>query len=79
MHTHDVKLPPTSTHIDKVLFEALAQVLYEGGLAGVVLQQDKVLHADPVSDCQGRLHHSPDPVTGHHLGEEREVVGGFSD
>lgn len=59
------------THIDEVLFEAFAQILYEGSLAGVVLQQDKVLHAHPVSSCQGGLHHSPHPVTSHHLEEDK--------
>lgn len=68
-----------TTHIDEVLLEALAQVLYEGGLAGVVLQQDKVLHAHPVSGCQGRLHHSPHPVTSHHLEEDKEGVVAVSD
>lgn len=71
--------PPTTTYIDEVLFEAFAQVLYERALAGVVLQQDKVLHAHPVSGCQGRLHHSPHPVTSHHLEEDKEGVGGVSD
>lgn len=78
-NARDIFKPPTllttPTHIDEVLFEALAQVLYEGGLAGVVLQQDKVLHAHPVSGCQGRLHHSPHPVTGHHLEEDEQGAG----
>lgn len=59
-----------STHIDQVLFEAFAQVLYEGRLTGVVLQQDKVLHPHSVSGCQGRLHHRPHAVTGYHLQED---------
>lgn len=61
-----------ATHIDQVLFEALAQVLYKGRLAGVVLQQDKVLHSHPVSGCKGRLHHRPHAVTGYHLREDED-------
>lgn len=66
------------TYIDEVLFEALTEVLYEGGLAGVVLKQDEVLHTHPVSSCQGRLHHSPHPVTGHHLEQKKKRVGVLS-
>lgn len=69
--------PEQHTHINEVLFEALAQVLYESCLAGVVLQQNKVLHAHPVSGCQGRLHHSPHPVASHHLGRKKQ--GGSAD
>lgn len=68
-----------STYIDEVLFEAFAKVFYEGSLAGVVLQQDKVLHTHTVSGCQGRLHHSPHPVTSHYLEEDKQRGGGVSD
>lgn len=44
-------------YIDEVFFEASPQVLYEGCLTVVVLQQDKVLHPDPVARSQGTLHH----------------------
>lgn len=62
----------TDTHVDEVLFKPFAQVLDEGRLTGVVLQEDKVLHPHSVSGCQGRLHHSPHPVTSHHLNEDKE-------
>lgn len=71
MQTHAVTAA-SPTHIDEVFFEALAQVLDERRLAGVVLQQDEILHPHPVSGCQGRLHHSPHPVTRHHLEEEEK-------
>lgn len=59
------------SYIDEVLLEALAEVLHEGRLAGVVLQQDKVLYTHPVPGRQGTLHGDPHPVTPQRL-EERE-------
>lgn len=44
-------------YIDEVFSKASPQVLYEGCLAVVVFQQDKVLHPDPVPGSQGALHH----------------------
>lgn len=64
-----------NSYIDEVLFEALAQVVNEGHLAVVVLQQDKVLHSHPVPGCQGTLHHCPHTVTAHHLTHKRTPRG----
>lgn len=47
------------SYIDEVFSEASPQVLYESCLAVVILQQDKVLHPDPVPCGQGALHHEP--------------------
>lgn len=57
----------SNSYIDEVLLEALAQVVNKGHFAGVVLQQDKVLHSHPIPGCQGALHHRPHTVTAHRL------------
>lgn len=54
-------------YIDEAFSEASPEVLYEGRLAGVVFQQDKVLHADPVTGCQGALHHQTHSAFNVHL------------
>lgn len=61
-----------SSYINEVLLKALAKVLDERHLAGVVLQQDKVLHTHTVPGCQGALHHDPDSVTAHCLREKEQ-------
>lgn len=44
------------TYIDQVLLEALLQIINEGHLARVVLEQHKVLYARTVALVQTRLH-----------------------
>jgi len=58
---HVMKMRP-ETHVDQVLVEPLPQVVQEGGLAGVGVQQDQVLDAHAVPGCQGALHVAQDPV-----------------
>ena len=50
------------SHVDELLVEALPQVVQQGGLAGVGVQQDQVLDAHAVPGRQRALHVPQDPV-----------------
>lgn len=43
-------------YIYEVLAETLAKIVHKGRLAGVRIQQHKVLHADPVPGSQRPFH-----------------------
>ncbi len=60
-------------YIDEVFSEASPEVFYEGCLAVVVFQQDKVLHSDPVPGGQGALHHQAHSSFNIHLLHEDRV------
>lgn len=44
------------THINEILVEAFPQVVQEGALAGVGVQEHKVLEAHAIPGVQGGLH-----------------------
>lgn len=51
------------THVNEVLMEAFSQVVQEGTLTGVGVQQNKILDANPIPGGQRTLHVPQDPVT----------------
>lgn len=65
-------------YINEVFSEAPPQIFYEGCLAVVVFQQDKVLNPNPVPGSQRTLHDQTHPSLNVHLlhrkGENRIVT-----
>lgn len=57
--------PRTGSYVDEVLLEALAEVVHEGGLAGVRVEQHEVLHPDLVAGRQGPFHVQTDVLPPH--------------
>lgn len=51
------------THVNEILVEALPEVVQEGGLTGVGVQENKILDAHAIPGGQGGLHVPQDPVT----------------
>lgn len=57
--------PHRKTHVNEILVEAFPQVVQEGTLARVGVQENKVLDAHAIPGCQGGLHVPQDLVTPH--------------
>lgn len=55
--------PYRKTHVNEILMETFPQVVQEGTLTRVGVQENEILNAHAIPGCQGGLHVPQDLVT----------------